>query len=96
MFALQQGDMDNYMGDFLTYGFQNRDKSSSVDIVLKEMEDLQLHDKELVYNYDNVYASPWAPHIDFEKRHRIITEVKTFALFVYLNNPINKISNLNS
>jgi hypothetical protein len=67
--------MDSYMGDFLTYGVAHRDQSSSVDLVLKEMEAMRIGEKNLIYNYEIMHSSPWAPHIDFEQRHRIITEV---------------------
>jgi predicted signal transduction protein with EAL and GGDEF domain len=37
---------------------------------------MKVGEKDVIYNYDTMYSSPWATHIDFEARHRKITEVK--------------------
>ena len=63
------------MKDFLRYGLTNRYQSTAVELVLKEMEEMKLGERNVIYNYDTLYSSPWAPHIDYEERHRKITEV---------------------
>ena len=63
------------MHQFLSYGMANRHRSSDVNIVMNVIEDLHLSENSVVYNYDILYSSPWAPHIEYEQRHRFITKV---------------------
>ena len=77
---MQQGDVDTYMKDFLHYGMTNRTHSSEIEVVLREIEEMKVTEKYVIYNYDTIYSSPWAPHIDYEQRHRIITEVKLIEI----------------
>lgn len=63
------------MEGFLEYGMVNRSTSTEIELVLVEIEDMKLSEKDVIYNYDILYSSPWAPHINFEERHRKITEV---------------------
>ena len=48
---------------------------------------MKVGEKDVIYNYDTVYSSPWATHIDYEARHRKITEVPTYlhTTFILLN-----------
>ena len=82
---MQQGDVDTYMKDFLHYGMTNRTHSSEIELVLREIEEMKVTEKYVIYNYDTIYSSPWAPHIDYEQRHRIITEVKLIEIFEKLS-----------
>ncbi len=63
------------MKAFVKYGTTNRHKSLEIDSVLASIEDMKISEKDVVYNYDILHSSPWAPHYDFEQRHRKITEV---------------------
>lgn len=67
--------MDMYLADFWNYGITNRSKSTEIETVVAEIEEMKLSDKDIIYNYETLHSSPWAPHIDFEERHRKITEV---------------------
>ena len=53
----------------------HRHQSTEIELVLSEIEEMKVVEKDVIYNYDTLYSSPWAPHIDFEARHRKITEV---------------------
>ena len=81
-FEFQQGDVDTYMKDFLHYGMTNRTHSTEIEVVLREIEEMKVTEKYVIYNYDTMYSSPWAPHIDYEQRHRIITEVNFSIRFL--------------
>ena len=63
------------MNDFLKYGYMNRTQSTQIDLVLAEMEEMKLTERDIIYNYDTLYSTPWAPHVNYEDRHRVITEV---------------------
>ena len=65
------------MRDFLHYGMTNRTHSTEIELVLREIEEMKVTEKYVIYNYDTIYSSPWAPHIDYEQRHRNITEVNS-------------------
>ena len=55
----------------------HRHQSAEIEQVLAEIEEMKVGEKDVIYNYDTMYSSPWATHIDFEARHRKITEVHT-------------------
>ena len=63
------------MSDFVKYGYSNRGDSTEIDAVLTEFEEMKLNEKDIIYNYDTMYSSPWAPHVNYEQRHRKIIEV---------------------
>ena len=63
------------MHKFISYGMANRHQSTDVNTVLSVIEDLHLSENSVIYNYDILYSSPWASHIEYEQRHRSITEV---------------------
>ena len=53
----------------------HRHQSAEIEQVVAEIEEMKVGEKDVIYNYDTMYSSPWATHIDFEARHRKITEV---------------------
>ena len=55
----------------------HRHQSAEIEQVVAEIEEMKVGEKDVIYNYDTMYSSPWATHIDFEARHRKITEVCT-------------------
>ena len=63
------------MHQFISYGMANRHTSTEVETVLKVIEEMHLNESSVVYNYDILHTSPWAPHIEYEQRHRGITKV---------------------
>ena len=63
------------MHQFISYGMANRHTSTDVETVLKVIEEMHLNESSVVYNYDILHTSPWAPHIEYEQRHRGITKV---------------------
>jgi len=72
--AFKQGDLNAFFNEFIGYGLMHRHQSAEVEQVVAEIEEMKVGEKDVIYNYDTMYSSPWATHIDFEARHRKITE----------------------
>ena len=75
LFFKQQGDLNAFFNEFIGYGLMHRHQSAEIEQVVAEIEEMKVGEKDVIYNYDTMYSSPWATHIDFEARHRKITEV---------------------
>ena len=70
----RKDDFQKHASNFKLYIMERRHEIPAVNNVIDQIQRLEITGRHVGYDYDRFYASPWAPSIDIEERHRYLVE----------------------